>query len=573
MKFFSEIYGVVSFIVKCSAGIKYTRITVALVLLTSVITGLSSTALVALITSGLNNNRTNMQSLIWPFIGLCLILPTSRSISSVLLNYFVTSAAMNLRMGLCRRILATPLRLLEELGEHRILASLTDDIPAITGTLASLPMLCMHLTVVLGCMGYLLWLSPKLFVILLSFVIVGAVSYRIPLTKSVKLFRLFRKEWDALFKSLQSLIKGIKELKLHHRRSEALLLERIEPISIAHRGYNIRASTIATLAASWGQILFFVLIGLLLFGLRRGTSVNLEVLTGYTLTVLFMMGPLEIVLNTIGGWTRAAVAIERVKELGMLLPTSSFQSSVSSKPLFWEKLELRNLTHTYHREDENAGYTLGPLNLTIHRGEMIFVTGGNGSGKTTFAKLISGLYAPEDGEIRLDGQPITDENRDQYSQDFSIVFYDFYLFESLLGLQEAELDTKANDYLLKLKLSHKVKVKDGAFDTVDLSQGQRKRLALLTAYLEDRPIYIFDEWAADQDPYFKQVFYFNLLPELKSKGKTVLVITHDDRYFHLADRVIKLANGNIEYDQVEHGPQVTLFSDTSVEVLVPIRSS
>jgi len=573
MKFISEIYGTVSFMAKCSGNIKYTRSTLALVIFTSIITGASSTALVALITSGLHGSNATLQHLIWPFIGLCLVLPASRSISSILLNNFVTNAGMELRIGLCRRILATPLRLLEQLGSHRILASLTDDIPAITATLASLPMLCMQLTIVLGCMAYLLWLSPKLFLILLSFVIVGAVSYRIPLTKSVKLFRLFRKEWDALFKSLQALVGGIKELKLHHRRSHAMISERIEPISRAHRRYNVRANTIATIASSWGQILFFVLIGLLLFGLRRGSNVNLEVLTGYTLTVLFMMGPLEAVLNTLGGWTRAAVAIERVKELGMLLPIPTFESTQLRKSLSWEKLELVNLSHTYHREDENAGYTLGPIDMTIHRGEMIFVTGGNGSGKTTFAKLISGLYAPQHGEILLDGERITDNNRDQYSQNFSIIFSDFYLFESLLGLQETELDEKANEYLLKLKLNHKVKVKDGAFDTVELSQGQRKRLALLTAYLEDRPIYIFDEWAADQDPYFKQVFYFNLLPELKSQGKTVLVITHDDRYFHLADRLIKLANGTIEYDQLEHSPQVTLFPEKqSIEVLVPIRS-
>src|SRR5215813_897529 len=320
MKFFSEIYGVVSFMARCSGNIKYSRSTLAVVVLTSIITGLSSTALVALITHGLNGNSANLQSLIWPFIGLCLVLPASRSISAVLLNRYVTSAGMELRLGLCRRILASPLRLVEQLGAPRILASLTDDIPAITASLASLPMLFMELTIVLGCMAYLLWLSPRLFLILLGFVIVGAISYRIPLTKSIKLFRLFRKEWDALFKSLQALIDGIKELKLHHRRSEALLWESIEPHSIAHRNYNVRANTIATLASSWGQILFFILIGLLLFGLRRGTTVNLEVLTGYTLTVLFMMSPLEAVLNTLGGWTRSAVAIERVKELGMLLP-------------------------------------------------------------------------------------------------------------------------------------------------------------------------------------------------------------------------------------------------------------
>jgi putative ATP-binding cassette transporter len=569
MKLASEIYGVVSFMAKCSRDIRHARGTLALVIFTSIITGLSSTALLALITSGLSN-KGNSRTLLWSFIALCLILPTSRSVSSLLLNRFVTSAAMDLRIGLCRRILNTPLRLLEQLGAHRILASLTDDIPAITATLGSLPMFFMQMTIVLGCMSYLIWLSPRLFLIVLGFVVVGVVSYRLPLTRAIKHFRLFRTQWDALFKAMQSLTQGIKELKLHNQRSEALVSETIEPISLVYRHHNIMGNTIATIASSWGQILFFILIGLLLFGMPRGDTVNVKVLTGYTLTVLFMMGPLEAVLNTFGGWSRAVVAIERVKELGFLLPATRIQFSAATKPLSWEKLELLDVTHIYHREGENDGYTFGPINLTIHRGEMIFVTGGNGSGKTTFAKLISGLYAPEGGDIELDNQAIVTATRNQYSQHFSVVFSDFFLFESLLGLHEADLDTKANDYLLKLRLSHKVKVKDGVFDTVELSQGQRKRLALLIAYLEDRPIYIFDEWAADQDPYFKQVFYYNLLPELKASGKTVIVITHDDRYFNLADRIIKLTNGQIEFDQIQHHQPIATYLDASVKVLAPV---
>ena len=143
----------------------------------------------------------------------------------------------------------------------------------------------------------------------------------------------------------------------------------------------------------------------------------------------------------------------------------------------------------------------------------------------------------------------TDENREFYRQHFSVVFSDFYLFESLLGLDSPELDEQARNYLAQLQLTHKVEVKDGALSTTDLSQGQRKRLALLTAYLEDRPIYVFDEWAADQDPLFKEVFHYQLLPELKAKGKTVLVISHDDRYYHVADHIIKLEYGKIDYDQ------------------------
>jgi putative ATP-binding cassette transporter len=181
--------------------------------------------------------------------------------------------------------------------------------------------------------------------------------------------------------------------------------------------------------------------------------------------------------------------------------------------------------------------------------------GGNGSGKTTLAKLLTGLYAPDGGDIRFDGQLITDQNREWYSQHFSVVFSDFFLFDSLLGLkrQVSNLDATARDYLVQLQLDHKVQVKDGNLSTTSLSQGQRKRLALLTAYLEDRPIYIFDEWAADQDPMFKEVFYDRLLPELRAKGKTVIVISHDDRYYHVADRIIKLDYGQlVDSEEVTH---------------------
>lgn len=177
--------------------------------------------------------------------------------------------------------------------------------------------------------------------------------------------------------------------------------------------------------------------------------------------------------------------------------------------------------------------------------------GGNGSGKSTLAKLITGLYVPDSGEIRLNGISIDDGNREMYRQLFSTVFADFYLFDRLVGLQQVDLDERAKMYLDRLQLSDKVVVRDGKLSTTALSQGQRKRLALLTAYLEDRPIYLFDEWAADQDPLFREIFYQQLLPELKQRGKAVLVISHDDRYFHLADRLLKLDYGQIVIDKVK----------------------
>src|SRR5262249_7237581 len=196
--------------------------------------------------------------------------------------------------------------------------------------------------------------------------------------------------------------------------------------------------------------------------------------------------------------------------------------------------------HAYEREGEETSFTLGPIDIALRPGELVFLVGGNGSGKTTLAKLLTGLYMPETGELRLNGERVTAERLEHYRQHFAAVFSEFYLFDTLLGMETPGLDAQARKYISELHLAHKVKVQDGVLSTTDLSRGQRKRLALLTAYLEDRPLYVFDEWAADQDPQFKEIFYYHLLPELKARGKAVVVIGHDDRYFPVADRIPRI---------------------------------
>ncbi|MEH2363298.1 ATP-binding cassette domain-containing protein [Nostoc sp.] len=207
--------------------------------------------------------------------------------------------------------------------------------------------------------------------------------------------------------------------------------------------------------------------------------------------------------------------------------------------------------------DDEKGFLLGPISLTLQPGQITYIVGGNGSGKSTLAKLITGLYPPKNGSIYLDGVLITDENREWYRQHFSAIFSDFYLFDSCLGFNHRGLDREVESYLKQLHLDHKVKVRDGVLSTTNLSQGQRKRLALLTAYLEDRPIYLFDEWASDQEPHFRDVFYRQSLVKLKERGKVVIVITHDDRYFHLADQIIKLDYGNVQPDYAPTNSHLT----------------
>ncbi|WP_067852996.1 ATP-binding cassette domain-containing protein [Nocardia shimofusensis] len=194
---------------------------------------------------------------------------------------------------------------------------------------------------------------------------------------------------------------------------------------------------------------------------------------------------------------------------------------------------------------EDGGFTLGPLDLVFEPGEITFVVGGNGSGKSTLAKLITGLYVPRTGTVSINGEAIDHQNIEWFRQNSSAIFTDFHLFEDYLGFDQPGIDDEVRRYLRELRLDDKVDVRDGTLTTIALSQGQRKRLALLTALLEDRPIYVFDEWAADQEPKFREVFYKEILVGLKRRGKTVVVITHDDRYFDCADRLVKLEFGRM----------------------------
>jgi putative ATP-binding cassette transporter len=336
------------------------------------------------------------------------------------------------------------------------------------------------------------------------------------------------------------------------RRREAFLSKVLKSTAGSLREDNLKGITIYTAAASWGQVLVFVVIGLVLFAMPRFQEVTPQSLTGYTLTLLYLMTPFQVVMNTLPGLGRANVSLQKVEDLGLELLAKGTEDSIPvERPpqKDWKRLELSGVTHSYRREGETDEFTLGPIDITLTRGEMVFIVGGNGSGKTTLAKILAGLYVPESGRVLFDGEAITEGNREFYRQHFSMVFSDFHLFDSLLGLESPTIDEKASEYLARFQLANKVEVKDGALSTTDLSQGQRKRLALLTAYLEDRPLYIFDEWAADQDPVFKKLFYHELLEDLRKRGKTLIVISHDDHYYDVGDRIIKLEYGKIEYDR------------------------
>jgi putative ATP-binding cassette transporter len=538
-------------IARWSKGVRLSKSMIALAILTSFLAGVGYTMLIALIKNILSAGLSARPGLIWEFFALCIAIPVCGFASQMILLHLTSKSAYDLRVGLARQILSAPLRQLEKLGSPRLLATVTQDIGSVIELVTLLPQMLTQLAMIGGCMVYLGWLSWKLLLIMLGYMALGLLSHQLPLLRAFRYFRLLREQWDALYKAFQGLIVGAKELKLNRRRREAFLSQQFEPAAVGLQHYGVRGNAISMATSNWGQILFFVYIGLLLFATPHLIAVEPEVLTGFTLAVLFLITPLTMVLNQIPAVERAYLAAERIDELGLSLGSSPAESLAPAEAAEggWRRLELVDVTHAYRQNGGGADFELGPVSLTLRPGELIFLIGGNGSGKTTLIKLLMGLYEPEAGEIRLDGRPVSPEERDDYRQLFSAVFFDFYLFEQLLGLEGEGVDDESRKYLDILQLSQKLEVKDGKLSTIDLSQGQRKRLALLHAYLEDRPIYVFDEWAADQDPQYKQIFYYQLLPELKSRGKTVVVISHDDRYYGLADRVIKLESGRVEYDR------------------------
>lgn len=537
--------------------LKYSRRVVALALVAGIVSGACNTGALALINASLKGGNSTSR-LILAFVVLCVTLAAARAVSELLLARLGQGALFDLRMQLSRQMLAVPLRRLEEVGAPRLLSVLTDDLPTITNVVNMIPVICINVAVVIACLIYMGWLSWLLLISVIGLILVGILGYQIAVAKALRYLKEAREEGNKLYNHFHALTEGIKELKLHQRRRESFLSQVLQATAESFRGHNLTGSRIYTLASSWGQLMIFVIIGFLLFALPRLKQIEPETMTGFILAILYMMSPLQVIMNTLPTLGRGEVALKNVEQLGLTLathPAEQEPASASSSSPAWQSLELAGVTHTYLRESDESSFVLGPVDMTLHPGELVFLVGGNGSGKTTLAKLIVGLYTPEEGAIWLNGQRITDETLESYRQYFSVVFSDFYLFESLLGLEAAELDEQARHYLAQLQLAHKVRIKDGALSTTDLSQGQRKRLALLTAYLEDRPIYVFDEWAADQDPVFKEIFYLQLLPEMKARGKTVLVISHDDRYYHLADRVLKLDYGKIVCDestQVEH---------------------
>ncbi|PTQ80345.1 cyclic peptide export ABC transporter [Nitrosomonas ureae] len=511
----------------------------------SIVHGICSVLLLAQISAALTTAESDNGKMALIFAATAFCVMVSYVVAAILFERLGQRAHAELRGFIAKRVIVADYRQLELLGAARIQSALSEHCTRVAEFFVSFPVILTNAVVVAGCLVYMAFLSWQVFLLALLVIGFGSLGYHLAHLRAIRHLDIAAEEQDNLFAYFRSLTDGAKELRLNRDKRAAfyndVLGQSIEKV----RKERTLGMSIFVASAGWGNFLIYAFIGMVLFMLVGDVPDRTLIMTGYALVFVYMLGPLEALLLNIPRANLAQVSAERIDEITRSMSSSESQThKVELPPL--QSIKLENVLHRYYHEQKDEMFTLGPIDLQFHPGEITFLVGGNGSGKTTLAKLLVGLYPPEEGKVILNGVTIDDVNRDYYRQFFSTIFSDFHLFDRLLEARhENDLDNKGNELLTKLHLQHKVKVQNGAFTTLTLSQGQRKRLALAITYLENRPFLVFDEWAADQDPVFKEIFYHELLPELRAMGKTVLVISHDDRYFHLADHLIRMENGRL----------------------------
>lgn len=516
----------------------------------SLISALSSTGLILMVNETVTGEMNVELSNAFLFIGALLLTFITGYGSQVSLNELSGKIIYELRMLMVARVLKTPLQQIEKLGGPKLYATLTADIDAISEAYTFFPRLIFNIAMILGGIGYLCYLSPVYLAFLLLALFFGLGGCQLLLLKMEAVMEEHREKQDTLYQHFNAMVEGAKELQLNIFRRKKFYKEDVDDTASQLKTLGVKRFNLLALVENISNLLIFSLAGVLIYIANLIYPLPLSVSTGYVMTILFLAGPIAEVMDTISLIINGNVSLNKINtlELEPIANNSEIDFSLPTPTkVDWNRLSLKNVAYEYTNDSDTEKFRLGPVNMELRSGEIIFMVGGNGSGKSTLAKLITGLYPPREGEVALDGKKIDDTNNEWFRNHFSSIFFDFFLFKHLIGSDRKPTQIQQENYYLKrLKLHEKVSIKDGKLSTTQLSQGQRKRLALLAAYLEDRPLYLFDEWAADQDPLFRNFFYNEILPDLKKRGKTVIVISHDDRYFHTADQIFKLEYGVVE---------------------------
>jgi len=518
----------------------------------SSIGGISNASILAAINTGVQETSSGQKPGLWAaalfLVALFLFMKTQQYVT-ITATAEIEAIIHKLRVRIMDLIRRSELLEIDKIGRARIVASVTSDTAVLT---QASNMLCFTVqgAVLIFFVGlYVAYLSITAF--LLTVVIVsGAATIFHYKNRQLAEQKAESAAWERrLFDRLTDFLDGFKEVRLNAARSDDLFHDALD-VSKTAANIKIRtqAETFKMIVTS--QISMYVLLGAVVFvAPNLSDTLGGSSIAKTTTALLFVVGACFGLVQSIPILLNANASAYRIDRLEDALQSTLVDEERRAivAPKHFERIQMRSIEFRYVDKFSDTVFKIGPIDFTLERGELVFITGGNGSGKSTFLRVFAGLYPPDSGEVFLDGRPVTDANRDEYRGLMSAIFFDYHLFQRLYGISDA--DPGEVDRLLTLfRLADKTSLTTGEFRTLDLSGGQRRRLALIVSLLEKRPIMLLDEWTAEQDPEFRGKFYDELLPEMMRAGATIVVITHDDRYLdelHLPARRIKMDYGRI----------------------------
>ncbi|NOU63261.1 cyclic peptide export ABC transporter [Paenibacillus sp. LMG 31461] len=514
-----------------------------LVSVLSIVSGLGNALLIIIINETFARDIEKFQYALMLFflMGLILYVVGQRLVRVRLLK-ITNQIVYEKRITLIKEIQEAPYEKIQRLEDGKIHAGLNNDTETMSVVANLIVTAFTSVVTLIVCFIYIGLINFYGFLLSFGIIVLAALCYFMVGKYANHIYEHTRDIQNAFFRYINDLIGGFKVLKINQKKQDEFGSDMVKKCE-EYRDQKVKAALAFANVFVAGELLFTVVIGIVVFVFpvvfKDMESLQLR---NYIFIFLYMTGPVNSVLSIIPELIRTNVSYKRINSLIQELSNHEKTSAEVVKSESSIHLKLENVSYSYANESGNQ-FKVGPIKCEFRSGEVTFITGGNGSGKTTLGHILTGLYHPISGNVYLNDIKITPE---QLSQNYSAVFNDYYLFTKLYGIQYEEKANEIEKYLKILRIEDKVSINDGFFSTTQLSTGQRKRLALLLTYLEDRDIYFFDEWAADQEPVFREFFYNDLLQDLREKGKCIIVITHDDRYFDKADKIMEMELGQIK---------------------------
>ncbi|MET3878914.1 cyclic peptide export ABC transporter [Chitinophaga sp. OAE865] len=512
------------------------------VVLFSVFSGIANMIIIALVTSSINSEVELKYLLLYYILALSVYL-LGRRFVQINLTRMTRNIVFELRMKMIEKIFSTSYQRFEKMDSGRIYTVLNDDVTMIGESANTVVSLITSIFTTLTAFLYLAVISFWATTLTVTLIILISVIYYFVSKSTNVYFEEARETRNSFINLVNGMIEGFKEISLH-RKKKAEYKQDIADTADEYRKKISIANIHFVNAFLVGESLLVLLLGVVAFVIPKiFPYVQSHVVISFVVVLLYLIAPVNEILNSVPSIMQLKVAWSRIQLFLNEIPQGAGQGGVQAAPVTRHTVfRVDGLTFQYKDENDHIDFAIGPVDFTVKAGEILFIIGGNGSGKTTLAKLLTGLYQPDQGNIYLDDEIISGE---QLSECFSTVFSPAYLFNKLYNLDTTKKAEEIKKYLQLLHLTDKVTVNGNRYSTIKLSGGQRKRLALLQCYLEDSPVYLFDEWAADQDPAYRNFFYRRLLPEMKMAGKIIIAITHDDHYFDIADTVLEMNQGQL----------------------------